>query len=118
MRLPPFDFIIRDAAERNKQPSFIQINNKSEPATPKEDHPFGEDVKMVRQCRLRPKLLTPAEKEDVVAKYKSGMTMTAIANEYRCQFNHLNAIKRGAQPVSKHPTPYFNRAPAQIQPPS
>jgi hypothetical protein len=42
-------------------------DNTPDIATKKEDHPFGEDFKMVRQCRLRPKLLTPAEKDDMVA---------------------------------------------------
>jgi hypothetical protein len=49
---------------------------------------------MVRQCRLRPKLLTPSEKEDVAVKYESGMTMTAIANEYRCHYTTVGYILR------------------------
>jgi hypothetical protein len=82
-------------------------DNTPDIATEKEDHSFGEDVKMVRQCRLRPKLLTPAEKDDVVSKYKRGMTMTAIANEYRCHSTTVGYILRskGVEIRDRHSKP-------------
>ena len=49
-----------------------------------DDRPFGEDVKMVRQHKLKSRLLTPAEQYEAVAKYQTGMTMTAVADLYGC----------------------------------
>ncbi len=59
----------------------------SEPAyvnTSANDHPFGEDVKMIRQHKLHSRLLTPAEKDEAVAKYQSGLNMTEVAKIYGC----------------------------------
>ena len=55
---------------------------------------YGEDVKMVRKRTLKHVLLTPAEKDEVVVKYESGMTMTAIANEYGCHYTTVGGILR------------------------
>ena len=46
--------------------------------------PYGEEVKMVRQHKLNLRLLTLTEKDEVVEKYKTGMTQTAIADIYGC----------------------------------
>lgn len=43
-------------------------------------HPFGKDVKMAHHHKPKSKLLTPAEQDEVVLKYKRGMTMTAITD--------------------------------------
>ncbi len=43
-----------------------------------------DDVKMVRQHKLKSRLLTPAEQDEAVAKYQTGMTMTAVADLYGC----------------------------------
>ena len=59
-----------------------------------DEHPFGEDVKMVRQHKLDLKLLTPAEKDEVVIKYENGMTMTAIANQYGCHYTTIGRLLR------------------------
>jgi len=32
------------------------------------EHPFGEDVKIMHQHKLKPRLLTPTEKDEVVVK--------------------------------------------------
>jgi DNA invertase Pin-like site-specific DNA recombinase len=55
---------------------------------------FGEDVKMVRKITQRPKLLTPAEKNEVVKKYESGMSMMAIAELYGCHYTTVGRILR------------------------
>ena len=60
----------------------------------KEDCPFGEDVKMVRQHKLASKLLTPAEQDEAIAKYESGMTMTAVANHYGCHYTTIGRLLR------------------------
>lgn len=60
----------------------------------KDEHPFGEDVKMVRQHKLKCRLLTPTEQDEVVTKYKSGMTMTAIADEYGCHYTTVGRLLR------------------------
>ena len=46
--------------------------------------PYGEDVKMIRQHKLNLRLLTPAEKDEVVEKYNTGMTQATIADIYGC----------------------------------
>jgi len=58
------------------------------------DCPFGEDIKIVRQHTLKSKLLTSAEKDEVVVKYKCGMTMVAIADEYGCHYTTISRILR------------------------
>jgi len=40
------------------------------------------------------KPLTPAEKEDVVEKYKSGMTMADIAKQHDCHYVIIGRILR------------------------
>ncbi len=52
--------------------------------TSPDDHPFGEDVKMIRQHKLHSRLLTPAEKDEAIAKYASGLNMTEVAKIYGC----------------------------------
>lgn len=59
-----------------------------------DERPFGEDVKMVCKHKLKCKLLTPTEQDDVVAKYESGMTMTAIADEYGCHYTTVGRLLR------------------------
>ncbi len=56
-----------------------------------DDRPFGEDVKMVRQHKLHSRLLTPAEQDEAVTKYQTGMTMTAVADLYGC---HRTTIRK------------------------
>ena len=60
--------------------------------------PFGEDVKMIYRRTHNPTWLTPDEKDDVVAKYESGMTMNTIAKEYNCHRTTVSNLlrKRGA----------------------
>ena len=55
---------------------------------------YGEDVKIVRQHTLNLKLLTPTEKDEIVTKYKNGMTMTAIANQYGCHYTTVGRVLR------------------------
>jgi DNA-directed RNA polymerase specialized sigma24 family protein len=57
-------------------------------------HPYGEEVKMVREHKLTLKLLTPAEKDEVVAKYQAGMTMMAIADIYGCHYTTVGRLLR------------------------
>ena len=53
--------------------------------------PYGEEVKMIRQHKLSLKLLSPAKKDEVVEKYKTGMTQAAIADRYGC---HCSTVSR------------------------
>lgn len=69
-------------------------NSAASSKAQKDEHPFGEDVKMVRQHKLKCRLLTPAEQDEVVTKYKSGMTMTAIADEYGCHYTTVGRLLR------------------------
>lgn len=52
---------------------------------------YGDDVKMVNQRKLHPIMLTDNEKQEVVIKFRSGMTKTAIASIYGC---HPSTIYR------------------------
>ena len=58
------------------------------------DCPFDEDAKIIRQHKLNCKLLTPAEKGEVLAKYKCGMTMMAIADQYGCHYTTIGRLLR------------------------
>lgn len=60
----------------------------------KEEQPFGQDVKMVRRHKLKCKLLTPAEQDEVVAKYEDGLSMMAIANIYGCHYTTVGRLLR------------------------
>ena len=57
-----------------------------------EESPYGEGVKMVRQHTLDLVLLTPAEKDEVVAKYERGVSMTTIAKLYECHRTTVGRI--------------------------
>ena len=62
-------------------------------------YPFGEDVKMITRRTHNPTWLTPEEKDDVVAKYESGMNMKSIANLYNCHRTTVSNLlrKRGVE---------------------
>ena len=53
-----------------------------------------EDVKTIQALTKRYKLLTPDEKDEMETKYKSGMTMTALANGYGCHHTTVGKILR------------------------
>ena len=55
---------------------------------------YGDDVKMVSERTLRPRLLTSAEKDDSVDYYESGMSMVAIADLYGCHYTTIVRILR------------------------
>ena len=59
-----------------------------------DERPFGDDVRMIRQHKRQAKLLTPAEQDEVIAKYKSGMTMVAIADLYGCHYTTVGRLLR------------------------
>jgi len=62
-------------------------------------HPFGEDVKIISRRSHNPTWLKPEEKDDVVAKYESGINMNAIAKEYNCHRTTVSNLlrKRGVR---------------------
>ena len=60
----------------------------------KEEYPYGENVKMVRKHKMSLVLLKPTEKDEVVTKYESGMTMAAIADEYGCHYTTVGRLLR------------------------
>jgi len=60
----------------------------------REENPFGEDVKMVRKIKQKQIILTPAEKDEIAPKYESGLTMTAIADQYGCHYTTIGRILR------------------------
>ena len=64
-----------------------------------EQYPFGEDSKMISRRTHNPTLLTSDEKDDVVAKYESGMTMKSIASFYNCHRSTVSNLlrKRGVE---------------------
>ena len=64
-----------------------------------EPNPYGENVRIAKSLRQRQIILTPAEKDEVVVKYQSGMTMSAIARIYGCHHTTIGKIlrKRGVE---------------------
>ena len=69
--------LLADAIESNDKPSL-----------------FGEDLKIISSRTLKPTLFTPAEKDEVVDKYESGMSMTAIADIHGCHRTTVGDILR------------------------
>lgn len=70
------------------------LKNSAPDKSHKEDQPFGEDIKMVRQHKFKCRFLTPTEQDEVVTKYERGMTMTAIADEYGCHYTTVGRLLR------------------------
>ena len=60
----------------------------------KEECPYGVDIRMVRKITKEQKLLTSAEKDELVAKYNTGMSMAAIAAIYGCHYTTVGRILR------------------------
>lgn len=58
----------------------------------KDEQPFSEDVKMVQKHKFKCRLLTPTEQDEVEVKYESGMTMSAIADEYGCHYTTVSRL--------------------------
>lgn len=61
---------------------------------PANENLYGENVKIVRQYKLNLKLLTTAEKDGIIVKYKAGMMMTAMANLYGCYCTTIGRFLR------------------------
>ena len=70
------------------------ITVKAASVNTEESHPFGEDVRMVRKITQKQKILTLTEKDEIAAKYESGMNMTAIADQYGCHYTTVGRILR------------------------
>lgn len=70
------------------------VEGKSFVDNPSKISPFGEDTKKINQRTLKPVLLSPVEQTEVVAKYESGMSMTAIADQYGCHYTTIGRILR------------------------
>ena len=73
--------------------SGISGDREAIPKTTKENF-YGENVKIVTERKLNPKWLTDAEKNEVVEKYKAGMSMGAIAREYEIHHTTIGRILR------------------------
>ena len=69
------------------------------PVNPSQNHPFGQDVKIVCHTTRRYTHLTDEEKDAIVRKYQGGMTMMALAAEYQCHHTTVGRLlrKRGAK---------------------
>jgi len=70
------------------------IGDKSDFVKSGEVNFFGDDVKMVRRITQEQKYFTDAEKDDVVEKYESGMSMAAIAEIYGCYYATVKKVLR------------------------
>jgi DNA-directed RNA polymerase specialized sigma24 family protein len=55
---------------------------------------YEENSKIIRQRKLNLTQLTPVEKGEIAVKYKSGMTMSAIAEIYGCHYTTVGRILR------------------------
>ena len=88
------NYIRTALTHRNAILKDILSSDEPLPKNESNDYPFGEDVKIIHQHKLNCKLLTPTEKDGVVTKYKCGMTMAAIADEYGCHYTTIGRILR------------------------
>ena len=70
------------------------LTDEAENIKPDQVNLYGDDVRMVREHKLNLKLLTPAEKDEAVTQYESGLTMTAVANLYGCHYTTVGRILR------------------------
>jgi len=61
---------------------------------PSYENLYGENIKIIRQHKLKLKLLTLEEKDEIVVKYESGMTMTDIAKQYGCHYTTVGRLLR------------------------
>ena len=68
------------------------ISGKGEFVKEKEESPYGEDTKMVRKITQKQRYFTDAEKDHVVKKYQSGMSMAAIARVYGCYYTTVRKV--------------------------
>ena len=76
--------------------AILDATLTDEAATVKSEQPnlYGDDVRMVHQHTLSVKLLTPDERDEAIAKYESGMTMTAVADLYGCHYTTVGRLLR------------------------
>lgn len=72
----------------------LSISDENSIVKPEIKNPYGDDVKMVRKIIKKQKYLTDAEKDEVVSKYQSGMSMTKIADLYGCHQTTVGALLR------------------------
>ena len=97
MRISAQDLKKVKAALSHRSAIFERINNSDETETTKpteEENIWGEDVKIIRQCKPNRKPFSQAEKEDFVAKYQAGASMGMIAREYGCHHTTVGSILR------------------------
>jgi DNA-directed RNA polymerase specialized sigma24 family protein len=59
-----------------------------------EAHLYDDDVKMVREHKLKLKLLTAAEKDEAIQKYQTGLSMAAVAKLYGCHYTTIGRLLR------------------------
>ena len=70
------------------------LTHESERVNSEKENLWGEDVKVVSKRNLKPKWLTPDEKDDVAERYKAGTSMGELAREYRCHHTTIGSILR------------------------
>ena len=82
-----------------------QIEEGERPtSTPVNEHPYGEDTKVVDRLRLRGVFLSEAEQASAEKMYREGMSMTAIAKFYGCHYTTIGRIlRRRNVPIQEKP---------------
>jgi hypothetical protein len=70
------------------------IGDTLKPVNPSKTHSFDKDTKMVCRINRKQTYLTNNEKDELVVKYQSGMTMMALANEYGCHYTTIGRVLR------------------------
>ena len=63
-------------------------------SAPVNEHPYGEDTKVVDQLRVRGVILSEAEHAEAENMYRNGMSMAAIARLYGCHYTTIGRILR------------------------
>jgi len=85
---------IKTALSHRSEILSKSLTHESERVNPEKENLWGEDVKVVSKRNLKPKWLTPEEKDDVAERYKAGASMGELAREYKCHHTTIGSILR------------------------
>jgi len=64
------------------------------PVKPDRLNLYGEDVRMVDKLTKPNRILTPTEKDEIVTRYESGLSMENVAKECGCHHTTVGRILR------------------------
>ena len=72
----------------------VDSDNFDSPSSSSASDSLYGNARMVRSLKNELRFLTPAEKADILEKYDSGMSITAVARLYECHYTTVGRILR------------------------